>query len=301
MLKEEHLSDTSGNEIQLQDIYREILKHIKETWSKRSGRRAEETARALLSIKRAYYQVQIINYYIPKIQGKKLLEIGSGYSIFLTVARLKFGIDAYGIEPANNGIYTNTFILGKKVLERAGIKKKVLYKGCGERIPFPNQSFDVVYSYYVFEHTNMHNKILKESMRVLKKGGYLIFVMPNYHSFWEGHYGVFWWPFLNKPLAKIYIKLLGKDPSIIDELNFVSQEYLEKIIVKISNLKILSYGFEWFKESLTSFNIPEDSTLKSAKRILSFLKFFGLIKTTIFISRLLKTHTPIVLVGRKTK
>lgn len=49
-----------------------------------------------------------------------------------------------------------------------------------EDLPFKNDSFDLVYSAYVFEHLDNPEKVIKEARRVLKPQGNLVIICPNY-------------------------------------------------------------------------------------------------------------------------
>lgn len=51
-----------------------------------------------------------------------------------------------------------------------------------EKLPFPGESFDFVYSAFVFEHLDEPEKVIKEAVRVLSKGGDLLIIAPNYGS-----------------------------------------------------------------------------------------------------------------------
>lgn len=289
----------SLGKIELSDIHNKLVAHIQKTWAEESGRSAQETATALLSFERANYQMDVIKKYIS-VKGKKLLEIGSGYAVFLSLARKKYGVLAYGIEPADWGLYTNTFEIGKQVLRRMGVSSRYLLKGHGENTFLPNESFDIVYSHYVLEHVNSEKNIIREAVRILKTGGLLIFIVPNYHSFWEGHYGIPWLPFLNKKLAKIYVRLWGRNPSIIDELNFVNQNVLKNILQGFPEMTVVTWGEDLFREALISLDFPDGGTMSSAKKILKFIKILGLSKFVFFLAKTFNLYTPIVLVGRKT-
>ena len=84
------------------------------------------------------------------------------------------------------------------------MKRKILNVGCGpetygtdfvdfypsnpevikcdvdkERLPYPNNSFDEVYSRNLLEHTSNPVHVLQEMKRVLKKGGKLIIITDN--------------------------------------------------------------------------------------------------------------------------
>lgn len=51
-----------------------------------------------------------------------------------------------------------------------------------ERIPIPDNSFDVVTSLWVFEHLRKPKNVMKEMHRILKPGGLLVFATPNKKS-----------------------------------------------------------------------------------------------------------------------
>jgi ubiquinone/menaquinone biosynthesis C-methylase UbiE len=55
--------------------------------------------------------------------------------------------------------------------------------GSIEAIPFPDQTFDAVFSEYVFEHLEHPLRALREIRRVLKSGGVLVVLTPNYYSY----------------------------------------------------------------------------------------------------------------------
>ena len=49
-----------------------------------------------------------------------------------------------------------------------------------ESLPFPDNKFDVVFACHSFEHTERPTATLREINRVLKKGGIMVLVTPNY-------------------------------------------------------------------------------------------------------------------------
>ncbi len=49
-----------------------------------------------------------------------------------------------------------------------------------EKLPFKSNSFDLVYSMFVIEHVVSPEKVIKEAVRVLKKGDSFILCAPNY-------------------------------------------------------------------------------------------------------------------------
>ena len=96
--------------------------------------------------------------------GKDVLEIGSGNGIQLReISKVAHSIT--GLELAN-GNYT-----------RDGEFNIVEYDG--KHLPFPDLSFDLVFSSNVMEHIAHQQQINDEIRRVLRPGGHAIHVMPT--------------------------------------------------------------------------------------------------------------------------
>jgi SAM-dependent methyltransferase len=75
--------------------------------------------------------------------------------------------------------------------------------GAGERLPFPENTFDVVLSHEVLEHVQNDREALAEIFRVLRPGGRLILFCPNRWYPFETH-GIYWrgtYHFGNIPLV----------------------------------------------------------------------------------------------------
>ncbi len=177
-------------------------------------------------------------YYISKldkvinIKDKKLLDVGSGWGEYVVEAYRK-GAIAYGLEPNDD------------LLEISGLlmnKKGVFKKGFAEKIPFENNFFDIVTCCFVLEHVNKPKKSLQEMIRVLKKNGYLYLVGPNYLYPFEGHYKIRWIPLMPKMLAKIYLRLIGRNPKFIERINYINSwslfKELKRYEVTIKNLSV---------------------------------------------------------------
>ena len=80
--------------------------------------------------------------------------------------------------------------MSRAVLAEAGLEPKKSFAMLWvRRSPLPTSYFDVVYSSNVLEHVKEPPKVISEIIRVLKPGGHAQIVVPNYGSWWEGHYG----------------------------------------------------------------------------------------------------------------
>jgi SAM-dependent methyltransferase len=75
--------------------------------------------------------------------------------------------------------------------------------GTGERLPFPNNTFDLVLSHEVLEHVQDDQEAVREIIRTLKPGGRLVLFVPNRGYPYETH-GIYWrgkYRFGNIPLV----------------------------------------------------------------------------------------------------
>ena len=116
---------------------------------------------------------------IKDYRGRKIFEIGFRNGLFLDECR-KEGLVPTGLE------------ISKEYVEE--VKGKLPHLDLlwydGGIFPVPDSSYDFVVSYQVFEHVNSTEHIINESIRILKQGGIMYHVSPNYCSFYEGHYNL---------------------------------------------------------------------------------------------------------------
>lgn len=69
-----------------------------------------------------------------------------------------------------------------------------------ERLPFPDASFDVVYTSNVLEHLEDVRRSLKEMLRVLRPGGVMVHSVPNVT--WKVVQILFWYPYVISELVR---------------------------------------------------------------------------------------------------
>lgn len=108
-------------------------------------------------------------------RGKKLLEVGVGAGTdHLQWARA--GADCHGVDLTDAAIRT-----AGAHLALHGFTSK-LQRVDAEVLPFPDDHFDVVYSWGVIHHSEKPEQIVAEIRRVLKPGGRFIGMMYKRHS-----------------------------------------------------------------------------------------------------------------------
>lgn len=258
-----------------------------------------------LTEERAIEQIALFKSEVNKVKdydfkGKKFLEVGSGVGTLLVTARTKYGIDAYGIEPSEKE-FTPFNEISNMLFKEFNIPANVLVRAKAEKLPFSDESFDLVYSTNVLEHVHDPEEVLNESFRILKKGGFLQFVIPNYFSLWEGHYGIFWPCITNETLGKLYVKFLELKPDYVDTLNLISPFYLKKILQRSSyQHEIIGWGKEVFKKRLESGNYSDWASLRKIRFIVNLMQKLKLASFAASILNTFGMYTPIVLTLRKS-
>lgn len=98
--------------------------------------------------------------------GNKLLEVGCGRGEFLK-GFIACGVEGHGVDRSDSAL---------RYCPDALLKTADLENG----IPFSDNHFDVVYSKSVVEHFYYPEKIVNEMYRVLKPGGVIITMCPDW-------------------------------------------------------------------------------------------------------------------------
>jgi 2-polyprenyl-3-methyl-5-hydroxy-6-metoxy-1,4-benzoquinol methylase len=135
------------------------------------------------------------NYYSNNIAYLNFIEKHNRYAFKKYISFIKKYL-------VSNGIFLDVGCGGGRVLELIKRSKlrgigidvsNIFIKACiskgldsvlfdGKKIPFKNESFDMVGSFNVLEHVDNPDLFLNEQVRVLKENGYLIIVCPNFLS-----------------------------------------------------------------------------------------------------------------------
>lgn len=110
----------------------------------------------------------------------KILEIGCGDGFYLHLINNQgFKLQLFGIDNDPNAL-----ISARKNLPDGKVK---LIESNAERLPFTKSFFDKIIMSEVIEHVSDDRKVLKETYRVLKPGGFLLLTTPHtdYPFFWD--------------------------------------------------------------------------------------------------------------------
>lgn len=119
-----------------------------------------------------YFLKHYTNTLKQSVNGKTALDVGCGGGI-LAEEFAAAGFSVTGIDPSENSIRT-----AKNHAKQNGLN--IHYEtGTAEKLPYPDNSFDVVYCCDVLEHVRDLNKAISEISRVLKSGGVFFFDTIN--------------------------------------------------------------------------------------------------------------------------
>ena len=296
------------NEKDISWLKKEISEQIRDFCKKcrqpKPGALLEEEVSRLtnevLSEIRARDQIKSLKeYYGSDLKRKKVLEIGSGYGTFLIGARLWEKMDAFGVEPAL--FKCDNLKLPKRVLRAGGVEENIYFGATGEQLPFRKCFFDIIYSNNALEHVSDPQKVLNEASRVLKPGGKMVIIVPNYFTFWEGHYKIFWCPLFNwRPLGRVYIRLMGRDPDFLDSLHLVTPKKIFRWLSSINgDYEILGTGLNVWKRRLSGEDFAPYGGMDIAKRLFWLFKKCGVSSLLAGVTAFFNMHTPIILILKK--
>lgn len=139
---------------------------------------------------------------------ERMLEIGCG-NAFCSILFSDRANKIMATDLPNFHLATNTIGLNyaDRLIQSLNISNISLLASCAERLPFADESFDLVFSAYVLEHLNDKKKAIDEMKRVLKKNGIAIAFVPN---FMERLYApLHFYPYLLQKGIIYLLKLLG--------------------------------------------------------------------------------------------
>jgi len=155
-----------------------------------------------------YYSTISENNLFPDYESKVTFHLYNKFlnSILMKYLKSKGGDDSLLVLELGSGIARYSFVIAKQVpclvvgvdlLGHELIRAEKLFRKFNKvamfavadvtSLPFRDDVFDFVHSQGLYEHfTGDHRrKVLKESVRVLKKGGLLFFIVPNALSLWK--------------------------------------------------------------------------------------------------------------------
>jgi SAM-dependent methyltransferase len=110
-----------------------------------------------------------------------VLEIGcgNGFTASLLSAKAEHVI-ALDLPFENLATHSVGISQASELIDRVGIKNVDIIGGSAEALPFPDESFDIIFSAYVLNYVRGRDKALAEIRRVLDDKGVAITLVPNF-------------------------------------------------------------------------------------------------------------------------
>ncbi len=175
--------------------------------------------------KRASACIEKINNKIGLI-SKRVLDIGCGYGALSSVL-LEKGAQVWATEVDSGKL---KFAQEKLAMNR--YFNSVLVKN--ELLPYKDGFFDIVFIFDVIEHVKNPTKMIKETLRVLKSGGYLYAEFTPYYSI-TGHH---LYDFAKWPIHLLPRKMIKKIVFSKKIKSFLTAKYYWRQFESLNKLKI---------------------------------------------------------------
>ena len=204
-----------------------------------------ETSRPLTD-----YPKKLITYLIGRLnleKNNKVLELGCGRGEFLNEFSLH-GLEAYGVDISE---------YSKKFFPKLNFRKVDLEN---EKLPFDENFFDIIYSKSIIEHFYYPDKIFEEAYRVLKPGGIIITLTPEwkyiYKSFYDDHTHRV--PFTKSSLGdihkmhnfkQIHVESFIQLPLLFNKNMFTPLIKLLSVVTRILSPDFLRMKYKWVRFS----------------------------------------------------
>lgn len=121
---------------------------------------------------RTEYPFKLASYLFQRFKmrkGERLLEIGCGRGEFVSAFQ-SLGLDCHAVECSQFSL---------KELRHIKIKEADISK---DRLPYDDNAFDMVYHKSLIEHLYVPDNLMRETLRVLKPGGRVIILTPDWVS-----------------------------------------------------------------------------------------------------------------------
>jgi len=173
----------------------------------------------LLPFKRTIRTLNIPSHKEKNVKCPKFLDVGCGSGNFLRKAKT-LGFECYGVEPGE---------FDKKFAEKNGF---MIFSGTLKDAKYPQGFFDDITFNHVFEHVEDPLTTLKESKRILKKGGIINITVP------QGRNLAFWL------FRRYWVQLdVPRHLFIYDESTL--REYAKQAGLEVKSVRYISSSFQF--------------------------------------------------------
>ena len=170
------------------------------------------------SLHRYEYKIPLLKGLADGRKGQTLLEVGCGLGLELAYLGA-LGFQVTGIDLAPKAVEVANGYLAKK-----GIAGNAFVANA-EKLDFPDESCDVVYSSGVLQHTPQIDRAIAEIWRVLKPGGRILIILYHRRS----------WFYLLHRLSGVNVEFQSDDAPIV---NAYTRRELQALFSKFRDIQI---------------------------------------------------------------
>jgi len=146
-----------------------------------------------------------------QVKARNILEVGSGTGIWLNM-----------LHPLTDGLYGLDYSMGMIAQARKQLAPLKLSRGSAVRLPYQNNTFELVYCVDAIHHFGDHRAFLNEAFRALKPGGALAVIG------FDPHEGTTHW-YIYDYFDGVYDTDLRRYPSGTSLLNWMSAEGFQNL------------------------------------------------------------------------
>jgi len=244
------------------------------------------------SFKEAEKQFKELEEAVNLDKKMKILDAGCGFGYFVSYCIDK-GYDCYGyeIDPRLAEISRDLLRMNHQNPE------KIKLIGTN-KLTYPKGTFDVINMHFVLDCVTDIPSLLKKLKTILKVGGKMYSINPNYYCLYNPVYSLIFIPWLPIFINRIYFRLMGRpNMHFLESLTFTTPRMLENIFNN-ENLGYVNLGYQYWEDLISNRKLSDRSNF-----LRSLVKYFKRYKLTFFLRLVGKLgfYTPLVYVVEKRK
>jgi SAM-dependent methyltransferase len=204
-------------------------------------------------------EARLVLELLPDLAGKRVLDIGCGSGLF-DIELARRGASVVGLD-----INESALALGNQRIAKMGLESQVTLELCdvSRTVPYPDDSFDHVFSNCVLEHIPDDEKAILESARVLRAGGHFVATVPLDYA-------------TSVSFPRLVSLLVRLPPLVKNRLGSFPVRQAGSI-KEFSELSVIPYDHARFGYSKPELCGKLERAKLSVKRIEHYMKFFATI------------------------
>lgn len=152
--------------------------------------------------KKATKLIAVMQHFLGRIDlsGMRVIDVGCSAG-FICDELAEVGANVTGLDIDVPGLRKAEASFGERV---------AFVCGDGERLPFSDESFDVIVFNHIYEHVVNPDRVVGELKRVLKNDGLLYLGLGNKYGIMEPHHRLPFLSYLPYGLADQYVRITGR-------------------------------------------------------------------------------------------